>query len=535
MKLKSISISNLRSLKKIENIKLKPLTIIVGANSSGKSTFLRTLPLFRQSVETATKGPILWFGRFVDFGLFTDAVTKSSDNNEIEFGFKVELESNVDKRKPNYHFHFRRVPTILENIDIDINITVAEADDRSSTYIKEIRLFTCETEIKFKLTQAGDLDSLFLNSDEVKTDEYNLQLGDDISLFPIRWYLDSSKKKGRSIGIADRTGPFIQQIMDSLKSLFHHNTIDDTRAEFVDNLGIGNIDSFKTHLLQCVKTFGWSDRTYEKAVTLSERPVQIKKIQGLTLLSKLPFLMRIFDIYLTEVFQKVHYIGPLRATAQRFYRQQDLSVDEVDPQGANLAMFLMGLGPTKRAAFSTWCKKHLGFDLKAKINGAHVSIELKDESSVEPFNIADMGFGYSQILPVLATIWSSIYNENNKKRYNPTRRFYLEDLVTDDTRIISIEQPELHLHPELQAKVAELFANIAENVEGVHLLCETHSEILINYLGTLISHGKLDPNKVQILIFEKENMDSVTKLRESYFDKDGSLNNWPYGFFLPNS
>ena len=65
-----LRIRNLRSLEDTGPIELRPLTLLVGKNSSGKSTLLRVLPLLRQSIEVDTAGPLLWFGRYVDFGSF---------------------------------------------------------------------------------------------------------------------------------------------------------------------------------------------------------------------------------------------------------------------------------------------------------------------------------------------------------------------------------------------------------------------------------------------------------------------------------
>ena len=54
-----IGFKNLRSLKDTGLIDIKPITFLLGQNSSGKSTFLRSFPRLRQSVETKTKGPIM--------------------------------------------------------------------------------------------------------------------------------------------------------------------------------------------------------------------------------------------------------------------------------------------------------------------------------------------------------------------------------------------------------------------------------------------------------------------------------------------
>lgn len=57
----SVRIENLRSLRDTGFVKLKKLNILLGSNSSGKSTFLRSFPLLSQSIKKNLRGPISWF------------------------------------------------------------------------------------------------------------------------------------------------------------------------------------------------------------------------------------------------------------------------------------------------------------------------------------------------------------------------------------------------------------------------------------------------------------------------------------------
>ena len=79
--LKSIGIKNFRSLKNTcigekEVVDLKPLTMLLGKNSSGKSSFLRLFPLLKQSVSARTRGVLSFFGDEVDFGDFDTTVSQ---------------------------------------------------------------------------------------------------------------------------------------------------------------------------------------------------------------------------------------------------------------------------------------------------------------------------------------------------------------------------------------------------------------------------------------------------------------------------
>ncbi|HAV4863676.1 TPA: AAA family ATPase, partial [Acinetobacter baumannii] len=92
--LNSIRIQNLRSLTDTKTILLKPLTVLVGKNSVGKSTFARTFPLLRQSCEAPKRSPILWYGKFVDFGDFNTALNKKNQDDGITFTLNFTISYN---------------------------------------------------------------------------------------------------------------------------------------------------------------------------------------------------------------------------------------------------------------------------------------------------------------------------------------------------------------------------------------------------------------------------------------------------------
>ena len=72
--MKSLRIQNLKSIKDSGNIDIKPLTILIGRNSSGKSSFVRSLPLLKQSAMKKLSSPILWYGEYVEFEVSGDKI-----------------------------------------------------------------------------------------------------------------------------------------------------------------------------------------------------------------------------------------------------------------------------------------------------------------------------------------------------------------------------------------------------------------------------------------------------------------------------
>ena len=103
-----ICIKNLRSIKDSGTISLRPIMILLGANSSGKSTFLRSFPLFTQSVDKKLRGPIAWFDTsYVDYGDFKTAKNRFAEDEEgITFCYRI----------TNTAFFTRRVH-FLQNIE----------------------------------------------------------------------------------------------------------------------------------------------------------------------------------------------------------------------------------------------------------------------------------------------------------------------------------------------------------------------------------------------------------------------------------
>ena len=221
------------------------------------------------------------------------------------------------------------------------------------------------------------------------------------------------------------------------------------------------------------------------------------------------------------------WIGPARAKSNRFYRYQDLSVSEIDADGANFPMFLNSLSAKQEIEFSDWVKSLFDFGVKVERDAGHISIKLTDGDSL--INVVDTGYGVSQILPVLGQIWWA----NNRPTFDPRLR------ASRIQPFISIEQPELHLHPAHQAMLADAFVHATSRAQAYQrelptFIIETHSEALVNRIGELISSGQLANSDVQIVIFDKDLLDQkATTVKIAEFDENGTLINWPYGFFLP--
>lgn len=119
-------------------------------------------------------------------------------------------------------------------------------------------------------------------------------------------------------------------------------------------------------------------------------------------------------------------------------------------------------------------------------------------------NIADVGLGVSQTLPVLVAIHTA----------SPGQLVYLE-------------QPEIHLHPRAQTELARTFAEAANR--GVRVVVETHSSLILLGIQTLVAEGFLPQNNVKLHWFSRQD-DGVTKIRSADLSEDGSFGAWPEDF-----
>jgi predicted ATPase len=131
---------------------------------------------------------------------------------------------------------------------------------------------------------------------------------------------------------------------------------------------------------------------------------------------------------------------------------------------------------------------------------------LGDENEgFESINVANMGEGISQLLPIIAMV-----------------------LTTEPDACLLIEQPEIHLHPQAQSDLADLFVENARAGSRQYVI-ETHSEHLLLRLRRRVAEGRISPERVAILYVERKRDGSV--VRSLNLDNQGLFDDWPEGFF----
>ncbi|WP_337018123.1 DUF3696 domain-containing protein [Leclercia sp. AS011] len=513
-----IGVANFRSFKKKTLIELKPITVFVGKNSSGKSSLLRTFPLFRQSVEENTTGPVLWYGRYVDLGDFDEIKSNGSESNNINFTFNL----TISEQSQNRYSHYRYWNTPLSSMNLSVDLTVYSKDRKTKT--REIVISHSDFSISLYIDDNENA-KLTIHSGEVHLEREGLAVRNLGQFIPS--IIQKKNKEDQILNTNKRYmyGPSIDRALEisflesatrTIQTHFHSKT-DVTRI--THTLSRLTFLPFETTKIMLEALFK-EQKTFIKHFQQNENEIT-ENIYPYILGYNINLLTDLINRTLAETFNKIKYIAPLRATSERFYRFQDLQINEIDHTGSNLAMLLNSLKPHEKNRFEDWTKENFDFVVKVKQVGAHFAVTISTNSKDE-FNISDMGFGYSQVLPIVTAIWLETERRVNNLPKTP---------IT-----FIIEQPELHLHPSYQYNLAKTFAKVVAKAKkselDLKIIFETHSQNMIEALGECVEDENLafKADDISILVFDKDEENS-TKVTKSYFDDNGYLENWPIGFF----
>lgn len=524
------AIENIRRIRDFPEIELRPITVLVGRNSAGKSTFLRSLPLIRQSLETRSSAPILWYGDLVDFGDINVAVGENENERQAAFRFTISNVRGINRANLYYHDEYYQHRGVVQVECVSIRYLIGAIEDTTVLNSIEVKIPDEDIDILFNFrSHQGSDDEIIINGTHAdflpKT--YNLIRMNRNLFSPPRFILKSMEKEGGANRLLRPAGVLAEVLVNAFSNQASKALSDRTLGREARRvLSENRFDSSTISKLQDTSSTVTFKKIYQHLLSnkKSKFKTQVFSIQRL---ARVFSVLEILEDQLTEYFLNVGYLEPVRAASERFYRKQELEVSEIAPNGANFPMFLASLAPRELDRFSKWVEEIFGYGVKVHETSGHISVQvLSDKRSV---NVTDTGYGVSQILPVLGMIWWA-QHRSPISRIPRQRRSSL--------RTLAIEQPELHLHPAHQAKLADVFVAAnriivdGDTQPGIRLVIETHSEALIHRLGELVEEGKVSSSEIQIVIFSaQDDLSSPTEVSLARFDDTGALTDWPFGFF----
>lgn len=230
---------------------------------------------------------------------------------------------------------------------------------------------------------------------------------------------------------------------------------------------------------------------------------------------------------LERLLKSIYYLGPLREHPRRLYLWSGEVPDHVGERGDRAVEAVLA---ARDRAFNFKTRQRTkalqavvaerlramrlieGFRIKAL--GEHrkeYEVLVKTAAKLPDVKLTDVGFGVSQMLPVIVECF-----------YVPRRS------------IVILEQPEIHLHPSVQADLADLFVDAIRAREGgeprdIQLIVESHSEHFLRRLQRRIAERELAPEDAALYFVHTKG--GHARIDELDIDLFGNIRNWPDGFF----
>jgi len=512
-----VSLRNVRLFAdETRTFRLAPLTVFCGSNSSGKSTILKIFPLLRQSQgirESAEEesGKLRFKGTQVDLGNYSSLVSHNEITRHIHLGIRVNSQMSQHllalltfvKQKRTGEFTPENLPDDPVNYELDCSFEFfGEPPDRA----------TPPSAKPDKLATGGLLKASFaiIVKGEV--------------LLP--W----SVEKLEAVTDKPSPNPFTGEATQRLYKFSFPSQFFETTGMAEQILAQESDRPEDTTLIAILRGLLPTALVADPKPEPTNPPAESEHNWQRWPLP--PIIDWQFE-HFKNALLNIHYVAPLRSPGKRYY-VADLDVTPgMDPTGEFLPYILRdkrttqvvnalpnSLGTPKEQslaeALGGWLRylrtgsftgvetKQTEFDLAT----AEILVELKLKSVGQghKHSLADSGFGYSQIVPVL-----------------------VRGLLVPPDGTLIVEQPELHLHPALQVRIADFFLAMAS--VGKQVILETHSEHLVNALR--VKAAEDTDNKIHQLckIYYLSTDSDTPQVHDLSVQPDGSLNEWPESFF----
>lgn len=559
--LTALRLGNFKAFAETQTIPIRPLTLIFGANSSGKSSLIHGLLFARHALETGELDTFRTVvgGESVDLGGFKQYIHRREAERRVEWGATLQ----VAEMPKQYRESFSPARTL------EINLTIGYISDLTSDS-GQLMLFP-------------DMPTPKLKQGLIALISYEIRADDALLLRMFR-RSDGTLRIDR----LESQHPVFREFIGGILELRTTTSLTPNDYETVDaaiTALLSEIHIRVERMLPSQILLPTTDRRPNESLPMpiskGSRNGELGLAVKVYLPRELDRMLRGLNETLTANLSRLRYLGPLRSYPPRSFAL----AQHYDPNwyaGGGYAWDVVQRNTTVREAVNAW----LGADrLKTRyqlIVRDMVSVDQLDDaiySGLENVNSGlatdyeerkefdehieqgppqiheleeateivsqairyadidrvqqlimvdrrtativshrDIGIGISQVLPVLVTAYGS---ENS---------------------LLAIEQPEIHLHPALQADLGDVFIESALGTRRNTFVLETHSEHLILRImrrmrdtvrGTLPEGmPAVRPEDVAILYVQPRDDSSASVVFELTLDEDGELRDeWPGGFF----
>jgi len=484
----NITLQNVRLFEGPEwSFPLKRLTLFCGTNSAGKSTLMKLPLLLKQTQESGfgVTGRLRMSGPLVDCGTFHSLV--SNNRTDKELGLSITVPSSPPR-------------ALLRSIGVKASQKEDKGRPRSiDASVTASFIFHGAADVSLAGTEASTASAPMTRA-VLASAKFDFSVEGD-SGATLTWRV-------KHVKLSELTSRYEIAIPKAYIAKVGGDWLIPLRSDDLDH-------SYELILDGILPQFLFA-KTKEREGSANSRERAVP----------LPPLVAFATNAIQESLASVRYLGPIRAPPKRYYISQDRDL-EADTSGEALPLLLSEAayrevtapGPDGSAAprplleaLNAW----LWYLRTGSTSGASDAvIHLPRTQEIVEFKLrggtagqhalADSGFGYSQVLPIL-----------------------VQGLLADKGDTLIVEQPELHLNPALQVRLVRFFLGLSR--AGRQVLLETHSEHILNATRVEIAEDgtrELHADSELLYVGADARGPKVTPLNIS---ENGAVPDWPEEF-----
>ncbi len=476
--LRKLIVRNMKSFESLQDAPLSKITLIYGPNSAGKSSLIQSLLLLKQTLDDPDplRSSLIARGPLVDLGSFTALIHGHDTSKPLMIGLQYNLVMRAERRVLGLRLPSKE----LRNVEFTFEWHKAsEATRQQSVKVQ------AGEHINFKFSRQMRKRSYTRDNPLVLNQRDTFEFADEDSRMQWTTWLKGEFARIKSQPYTARLG---ERKAESEGEISYEST--------------ANI-RFGARGFLPGPVYRWTGKV-EESVRGSREEFFFWDQFTSGWSSELSALM-----------QSIVYLGPLRRPPERFEIFSGTTRTNVGRTGEFTTEILASSrngGEILREVNEWLGKLQIPYTVDIRNIGNEsigdaVSLVLRDERRKLLVSPTDVGFGISQLLPIV-----------------------VQCLASRNT-LICIEQPEIHAHPRLQAVMADLLIAACEPPYSNQIIAETHSEHLILRLQRRIREGSLPSADVSVLYVEPEE-DGSSVVKVLRLDDDGEfLDEWPSGFF----
>ena len=486
---------------------LSKITLIYGPNSGGKSSIIQAILMLKQSALEAGAAATIWGlvtrGEYVDLGSHLALLHNHDEEKQLAVG--LSYDDGASRLSAEMAFE-----------------GVTDFDEKGEMHLEDSAILS---EVTYQIAKRGDVlaKARLENAGGSWWTAHVAAAGVSAVHGVLDFRLDSSFLPELKLLELET---LIEQHQEELPERQRGLVRERARVRGVERLdAIKRVERLEHMSGKELSRLSPLDRDFPKAqakmqaLAREPAPELLRALESRLDLSQMLDLKGIPASF-KETLSGVRYLGPLRSYPERLYRIPGLDSFSSGLRG-EFAHHRLYYQPGLVHLVNEWFDRfRIPYELDVRrvgdiaVSGEHVALVLVDRRSKTPVTLPDVGFGINQILPVIVE-GVDFFTGREKGR------------------TLCVEQPEIHLHPRLQAELADLMIANSEGRGEKQWIVETHSELLILRIQRRIREGNLDPSAVSVLYVDSgpagESGSTITPLR---LDENGDfMDEWPDGFF----